>query len=366
MSIIVKKKGTPDASKPAHQNDKTSEGPEEPTEITLNRRGLTPWQQENLKYHEEKGDTPSWTPVVLGKEEENQGTIPESPEDNEAEEKESEETVMEPENSEKQPETQGPVNGSFADRLPNLKQQRKRLLIRRLSFLITLFTIPLLFFLYNISPFSKLQEIAVTGNQAVDSEVIKEASGLILKENIWSQYFERERGAENIEKLIPRVKTSKVSLAGPTKMTITVSEYAEAAVLSADDGYHAVLENGTILADVLESKDDNYPLLENFDDESYIRSLLPAYTELTDSTKELVKTIKYAPSNANQELLKIDMKDGNQVIVGIYNLVEQMAYYPKVVSEMQAQGMDKGIIDMEVGIYSYEYPTESGSETKQE
>ena len=45
------------------------------------------------------------------------------------------------------------------------------------------------------------------------------------------------------------------------------------------------------------------------------------------------------------------MNDGNRVIVNISDLSEKMAYYSQV-----AEQMDKpGIVDMEVGIFSYPY-----------
>ncbi len=45
------------------------------------------------------------------------------------------------------------------------------------------------------------------------------------------------------------------------------------------------------------------------------------------------------------------MNDGNQVILNINNLANQMKYYSQVAKDMD----EKGVIDMEVGIYSYPY-----------
>ncbi len=45
------------------------------------------------------------------------------------------------------------------------------------------------------------------------------------------------------------------------------------------------------------------------------------------------------------------MNDGNQVIVNINNLANQMKYYSQVAKDMD----EKGVIDMEVGIFSHPY-----------
>ncbi|MBA0948564.1 cell division protein FtsQ, partial [Enterococcus gallinarum] len=60
---------------------------------------------------------------------------------------------------------------------------------------------------------------------------------------------------------------------------------------------------------------------------------------------------------SNKNLIQLNMNDGNQVIVNIQNLASQMKYYPQVAKEMK----EKGVIDMEVGIFSYPY-----SESKKE
>lgn len=64
-----------------------------------------------------------------------------------------------------------------------------------------------------------------------------------------------------------------------------------------------------------------------------------------------ISEIKYTPRASNKNLIQLNMNDGNQVIVNINNLANQMKYYSQVAKDMD----EKGVIDMEVGIFSHPY-----------
>lgn len=48
------------------------------------------------------------------------------------------------------------------------------------------------------------------------------------------------------------------------------------------------------------------------------------------------------------------MNDQNQVLINIDQLTKKLPYYAKVASNMQ----EPGIVDMEVGLFTYPYPKE--------
>jgi cell division protein FtsQ len=53
------------------------------------------------------------------------------------------------------------------------------------------------------------------------------------------------------------------------------------------------------------------------------------------------------------------MNDQNQVLINVDQLAKKLPYYAKVVGNMQSPG----IVDMEVGIFSYPYPKEEEKTT---
>ncbi len=339
--MIVISKKTPDETK----KESESKEPE------INEAELTPWQKANLSYLKEKGDQPSWSPSIID-------GSPDTMTEEIVEEEASDETKTDDVEME---ESKGePTNGSFADRLPKIKSQRDLLLHRRLIFLIVLFTIPLLFTLYYVSPLSKLAKVTVSGNNKVATAEILKDTNFRLQENLWTQFFQRGKNEEKLTAEQPRIKSTSLSIENINHFHLTVTEYQEVALLAKGDTYSPILENGQVMEETLKKPTQDLPILENFTSEKKILSVLKKYRKLSQEIRSGISQINYAPTKSNDELLNLYMNDGNQVIVNISNLTKQMQYYPQVAKDMK----EKGIVDMEVGIFTYAYPKEEKKTTE--
>ncbi|EOH93451.1 hypothetical protein UAW_02700 [Enterococcus haemoperoxidus ATCC BAA-382] len=320
----------------------------------LDEQNLTPWQRENLEYLKTQGDQPVWSPSVVKSETEEQ-----EEKADEAEEAQTEEFPSdEPETEEKQKKTYE----SFADRLPKIKKVRNKRLFRRLTLIVSVFLIAILIVLYFVSPLSKLGSVSVTGSEAVDSQQIIAQSKLEKGQSLWEQFGDRKIYEEKIERQLPRVKKATISLSGINSFNIKITEYEVVALESVENVYHPILENGKILPEEMKAPISGMPVFQNFKEQSVIKNLMNSYNKLPEDMKKNISEIRYAPSNANKELINLHMKDGNQVIVNISQLVEKMAYYTKVAGQMEKSG----IIDMEVGIFSYPFNNEETEETVEE
>ncbi|EOL48936.1 hypothetical protein RV11_GL000891 [Enterococcus phoeniculicola] len=324
---------------------------------TTEETELTPWQKENLRYLEKQGTQPAWQPSVIDGRSETPSDVPIDEEENTVESDEESDEEHEESLKIKKHEN-GPINGSFADRLPQLKKQRNTVLYRRLTLIISILIIPLLFFLYYVSPLSKLNRVEIVGNEQVKADKILKDSQFVSGDSLWSQYWDRETAVKNIEKLSPRIKSTKITLNGINSFKIQVSEYKEVALLAQKKGYYPIMENGVVIKEKIDKNTDNMPVLENFSDEKKIKNLLEQYNEIPKEIQKGISQIKYTPRKNNDEFLTIYMNDGNQILVNISNLSQQIAYYPQIVKEMSG----KGIVDMEVGIFSEEYKNESSDE----
>ncbi len=307
---------------------------------------LTPWQKEHLLYLESQGIDPEIaeepeTEILLDK------TL-DSFEDeapNEKDEGNSQSTIDKP--------------FSFSDHLPNFKAYRDKKLRKRLLILVVIFLVPLLGSLYYISPLSKVSAVVVAENPLTPKEALIESSQIVKNERLWPQFFARQRIATAIEKANPRVKKATITLQQWNQLHLHVEEYSESAYLVKGNDYLPILENGTILQEPQKEVTKGRVIVENFTDETLILETLKQYKELPEEIQDAISQITYAPSKKNEELLTIFMNDGNQVIVGISKLADHMKYYLQVAKEMS----EKGVIDMEVGIYSYSYPS---NETEEE
>ena len=319
---------------------------EKKSSSTEEHDALTPWQKEHLLYLESQGIDPEIaeepeTEILLDK------TL-DSFEDeapNEKDEGNSQSTIDKP--------------FSFSDHLPNFKAYRDKKLRKRLLILVVIFLVPLLGSLYYISPLSKVSAVIVAENPLTPKEALIESSQIVKNERLWPQFFARQRTATAIEKANPRVKKATITLQQWNQLHLHVEEYSESAYLVKGNDYLPILENGTILQEPQKEVTKGRVIVENFTDETLILETLKQYKELPEEIQDAISQITYAPSKNNEELLTIFMNDGNQVIVGISKLADHMKYYLQVAKEMS----EKGVIDMEVGIYSYPYPS---NETEKE
>lgn len=305
---------------------------------------LTPWQKEHQLYLAAKG---------IKKEEKKE-------EEKEEEKKENEEVLEETSTASEEEQTKSTTEQeittpsffhSFADYLPNLKAYRDKKLKKRLLCLILLFLLPLTGAFYVLSPLNRVSKVIVTGNDHVVTQEVLDASKLQTNEKLWPQFFKRQTVAKHIQKNNPRIKKVQVRLTNWNQFEIQVTEYQEVAFLAQGSQYLPILENGHIIDEPSSNYENNFLILEAFSDKEMILQTLSAYKQLPTEIQESISQIQLSPSSKNNERVTVFMNDGNQVIINISSLASKLKYYPQIAKEMT----EKGVVDMEVGIYSYPY-----------
>jgi len=348
------------------------EFPEEPNESQKPAEPeiLTPWQLANMEYMKQKAleNKETQPEESLSESEENEAaaddlpTEPEKESENVAAVKEKNTASEDPEPKEIPSEEvklpSGPRNGSFLDRLPNIRHERNRLLVRRSSILIGLFAIPALFLLYYISPLADLGAVTIKGNEHVATETIKQELDFNIGGNLWSQFFGRNDNVKQLKKQELQIEDATVRIDGFNHFAVTIKEYAEVAYLESNGKYSPVISSGKVIPIEVEKSDGSLPILESFTNSKRILHVLDQYKKLSEEVKQGISQIKYAPTSENKELLEILMNDGNKVLVSIDDLGKKMNYYPQVVEQMNEKEI-KGVVDMEAGIYSYPYEDNS-------
>lgn len=243
---------------------------------------------------------------------------------------------------------------SFADYLPNLKAYRDKKLKQRLLCLTLLFLLPLTGAFYVLSPLNRVSKVMVTGNSQVLTQEVLDASKLQTNEKLWPQFFKRQAAGKDVQKSNPWIKKAQVRLTNWNQFEIQITEYQKVALLDQGSQYLPILENGRIIDEPSPNYENNFLILEAFSDKKMILQTLSAYNELPTEIQEGISQIQLSPSSKNQERLTVLMNDGNQVLINISSLASKLKYYPQIAKEMT----EKGIVDMEVGIYSYPYASE--------
>ncbi len=331
---------------------------------------LTPWQKANRKYLAEHGKQKDQSESLA--EQQDSGNAPKDASELDEQIQEENAKQFEPEQAPEQDFEEieqkkigGPYNGSFLNRLPNLKSHRNKVLYRRLGLIIAVLGIPLIFLIYYVSPYSKLEAVTVTGNQVVTSQEAIAETKLKLGANIWKQYWHKDQYIDQLKKEQPRIKTAAISFRSVNQLDLKVTEYKEIALVSKENQYYPVIENGVVLSEKVANPTKNLPILEDFNENAKIQEFAKQYNQLSAELQKAISEIKYTPRDSNKDLIQLNMNDGNQVIVNITNLASQMKYYPQVAKEMD----EKGVVDMEVGIFSYPYSSQDstqGSEASEE
>ncbi|OXS63341.1 cell division protein FtsQ [Bacillus sp. V-88] len=250
---------------------------------------------------------------------------------------------------------------SIEDRIPKLKQHRKKKANRRLLFLLSLFFLMILSVVYFQSPLSHVNTVSVHGNELISNKTVLQKSGIDKGMNVWS--VSKEKTVEQLKKL-PEVKDAKVELFFPNSYEITVQEYDKKAYLSKGNKFFVILENGKVLDKGTGSIPVDAPLLRGFEEDKVLAKMVNELGELPKEVQHLISEINLVPKKTDQYHLTLFMNDGFEVSATIRSFSEKMVHYPSIVSQLDPSV--KGVIDLEVGSYFRAYETEGGQTNEED
>ncbi|MCF3942516.1 cell division protein FtsQ/DivIB [Oceanobacillus alkalisoli] len=237
---------------------------------------------------------------------------------------------------------------SIEDRIPKLKEARKKKANRRLVFYMTIFFFLISIIIYLQSPLSEVKQVTVQNNAFVPDEEIVEISGLSEKQNIWAIDFAAvEETLENN----PIIDTVTVDRKLPSTVAITVQEKEIIGILETEEGtYLPVLESGELLEMVeYQSFTGEAPLLIGFTDQEYLAKAANELNKLPKDILDLISEMYWQPTEDNKNNVLFYMNDGFIVQSSIRDFADGMTIYPSVVSQLDPEV--KGVIHMGVGVY---------------
>ena len=241
---------------------------------------------------------------------------------------------------------------SIEDRIPKLKQMRKRKANRRLIGLLVVFFLLIFSIIYLQSPLSRIQSIRVDGNKHLsDSEVIKQ-SELEIEDNIWE--IKRNK-VEAMLKKHPEIKDVRLQKKFPNHVIIKVSEYEHTAYVQNGKEYYPVLSNGKILEKKLSNIPDSGPLLVSFKEGKPLEVIIEQLEKMTEDVMNSISEIHYNPSKTDKTKVTLYMNDGYEVTASGETLADKLVHYAAIVSQLEEGS--KGVIDLEVGSYFHSYKT---------
>ncbi|MGX7395373.1 cell division protein FtsQ/DivIB [Carnobacterium mobile] len=248
---------------------------------------------------------------------------------------------------------------SLEDKLPKLKEKRRKKMYRRLVSLLFLFSFAILIVVYFITPLSKVDQVSVSGTKEVTDQAVIDASQIRSGDSLWETFFSRNKIETTVKKQLPQVKSMKLKFNSINSYELVVSEYKTVAYLEKGDEYYNILSNGKIVNESRKISIGNPPIFVNFKEGKALNKMLEQYQVLNENIHNSISEIEYTPSKTDDYLITLYMNDGNQVVASILSFAEKMVYYPDIVEKI---GEEKGVINIEVGIYFMPFESESPKE----
>ena len=248
---------------------------------------------------------------------------------------------------------------SLEDKLPKLKEKRRKKMYRRLVALLFLFSFAILIVVYFITPLSKVDQVSVSGTKEVTDQAVIDASQIRSGDSLWETFFSRNKIETTLKKQLPQVKSMKLKFNSINSYELVVSEYKTVAYLEKGDEYYNILSNGKIVNESRKISIGNPPIFVNFKEGKALNKMLEQYQVLNENIHNSISEIEYTPSKTDDYLITLYMNDGNQVVASILSFAEKMVYYPDIVEKI---GEEKGVINIEVGIYFMPFESESPKE----
>ena len=130
---------------------------------------------------------------------------------------------------------------SLEDKLPKLKEKRRKKMYRRLVSLLFLFSFAILIVVYFITPLSKVDQVSVSGTKEVTDQAIIDASQIRSGDSLWETFFSRNKIETTVKKQLPQVKSMKLKFNSINSYELVVSEYKTVASLEKGDEYYNIL-----------------------------------------------------------------------------------------------------------------------------
>ncbi|WP_090238303.1 cell division protein FtsQ/DivIB [Lentibacillus halodurans] len=240
---------------------------------------------------------------------------------------------------------------SIEDRIPTLKQERRKKANRRLIFYLSIFFFLISIIVYLQSPLSHVRTIEISGNSFVEDEEVIEESSIEKGMNIWTV---NESGTGNAISKNPVIQQAEVKRKLPWTVQISITEFDHVGYVHDDEHHYPVLGNGKVLDELEQTNvNGNGPLLLGFSDEDFLQQMAGELANLSESILQLISEIHWQPSDDNQYKIILYMNDGYMVDSTIRNFADNMSVYPSIVSQLESGS--KGIIHIGAGAYFEEF-----------
>ncbi|KGX88537.1 cell division protein FtsQ/DivIB [Pontibacillus litoralis] len=242
---------------------------------------------------------------------------------------------------------------SIEDRIPKLKEARRKKANRRLIMYLSFFFLLILLIIYLQSPLSNVQEVKVSGTLHLKEEAVIKESGITTSDNFWK--VNRQEVASTLKEHT-EIKSVRVDKQFPATIMLHIEEEDRVGYVQKNGGFYPILSTGEQLTSYkTETPSGDAPILIGWKKQKYVEQMTKELQQLPESIAQLISEIHWKPTDQNPYKIHLYMNDGYEVIATIRNFSEKMQAYPSIVSQLDSS--QKGVIHIDVGAYFEEYPS---------
>lgn len=216
------------------------------------------------------------------------------------------------------------------------------------TLLILVFSVVLFWTIYLMSPLAKVQSVVVTGIRQTSESELTNQMGIVPQETIWQVLASQSKINQQVKSTLPKVSSLKIMVQGINTLVVEVVENPAVARYASQGKSYEILADATSIEVPSLQTSQDYPLLKDFTDQSKVETLAKQLALVEPNVLAMVSEITYSKSGTNANAIQMNMKDGRVVKADLTNLGSKLNYYPQIQKEI---GNQKGIIDMEIGVY---------------
>lgn len=244
------------------------------------------------------------------------------------------------------------ASAHVGNQLRKIKFKRYRLNTSRVFKLVFLFLLILLLMIYIISPLSKIDKLRVVGNHDLTVKQVEKTTKVYPGRFIWGVWLtqktiEKQAIADNAQ-----VKSLKIKVLGPQTVQLSLRENSLIGTAVLNNDTYAILADGQLKRT---DQVDNGITYKRFDGhQKALEKTAVQIGKLKPAIRNGISSVNYRPTKHFPNRLIIYMRDGNTVYADLTTVGKKLAYYPGIAASMK----DKGIIDLQVGAYSYSYKSD--------
>lgn len=234
------------------------------------------------------------------------------------------------------------------ERRENGKRARRHLI--RLIPVFFFFTVLTMASAYFISPYGKLKEFQVSGNEHQTDEAIVAATKVDIRDYTLTVLQNRKAYEKRIQKASPWIRQVSISYQFPTTFPIQVEEYAIVAYQTEKEKVFPILASGKLVQEDLAMSDLSSSVVRvQLKDEDLYPILSEQLLQLDADIRDNIQEMKLTATKASTDLVTLSMRDGNQVLIPLSELSRKLIYYPSIAKDIK----EPSLIDMEAGAFAY-------------